>query len=165
MPSSKYLANMMIMHIDFQDAQFIVEYGPGTGSFTRQLINKRKPSTVILLIESNPTFYNHLLEKYKDEQNVYIVNGSAENLDIYLANHGIPYVDYVVSGLPFASLPRRVSRIILAKTKIVLNKEGRFITFQYTQINKPFFSEYFVNMNVTRELRNLPPAYVYSCGN
>jgi phospholipid N-methyltransferase len=165
MPSSKYLANMMVLHINFKDAKFIVEFGPGTGAFTKHLMNKRKQGTVILLIESNPTFYSHLLEKYKDEQNVYIVNGSAENLDMYLADHGIPYVDYVVSGLPFASLPRRVSRIILAKTKTALNKEGRFITFQYTQINKPFFNEYFMNMKVTRELRNMPPAYVYSCGN
>ncbi len=33
-PSSRYLADGMIQSIDFNSAECIVEYGPGTGVFT-----------------------------------------------------------------------------------------------------------------------------------
>ncbi|HAE39103.1 MAG TPA: hypothetical protein DCG57_10760, partial [Candidatus Riflebacteria bacterium] len=37
-PSSNQLANRMIQQINFATARVIVEYGPGTGAFTRQVL-------------------------------------------------------------------------------------------------------------------------------
>lgn len=165
MPSSEYLARRMIEDIDFNNAQYIVEYGPGTGVFTEQLLKKRNKNTVILLIEYNYEFYKLLIEKYKSENNLYIINDSAENVSKYLNEYSIPYVDYIVSGLPFASLPKKVSSTILDRTKTILKSSGKFITFQYTLFKKSFINEYFDNINIKREFRNIPPAYVFSCIN
>lgn len=41
LPSSKSLALRMIEDIDFENAECIIEYGPGTGVFTQKLIIKR----------------------------------------------------------------------------------------------------------------------------
>jgi phospholipid N-methyltransferase len=163
-PSSKYLGNRMMDNIDFPNANYIVEYGPGTGVFTEKLIEKRNPNTVIMLVECNQEFYKLLKEKYKNEKNFYIVNGKAENIDTYLTDSGIPFVDYIVSGLPFGSLPRNVSKDILAKTKKALDKDGKFITFQYTKCRKKFISQFFKKIDVKREFRNFPPAYIFNCG-
>lgn len=162
-PSSKYLAEKMVQDINFAGAQFIVEYGPGTGVFTNKILEARSPSTVVMLIENNREFYELLKEKYAGEPNLYVINGSAENIEEYLAKHDIPHADYIVSGLPFASLPQEVSARILSQTKKCLRPGGRFITFQYTLLKKDLIARHFSDISMKRELRNIPPAYVLSC--
>ncbi|MDQ0256069.1 phospholipid N-methyltransferase [Evansella vedderi] len=165
MPSSKYLAKKVIDDIDFNQAEYIVEYGPGTGIFTEKILAKRKENTIVLLVELSKEFYQTLKEKYEGEENLYIVNGSAENIDWYLRKFNIPKVDYVVSGLPFTTLPKVTSSEILNKTKSILKDEGTFITFQYTLFRKKLFQSAFEHIEVKRELRNVPPAFVLSCSN
>ncbi|MDR4433713.1 class I SAM-dependent methyltransferase [Bacillus tequilensis] len=163
LPSSRFLGDKMMEGIDFKKAKYIVEYGPGTGVFTKKLLEKRNPETIILLVEQNKEFYSLLKEKFKDERNLFIVYGSAENIIEHLREYGIPYIDYVISGLPFASLPKGVSNEILLETSKILKKDGEFITFQYTLFKKTFFEQFFTKIDVKRELRNVPPAYVFSC--
>lgn len=163
LPSSKHLAGKMVEDIDFNNAKYIIEYGPGTGVFTKKLIENRKDNTVILLFEYNTEFCNILREKFKDVPYLYIVNDSAEFIDKYLRQYNIPMVDYVVSGLPFASLPQNISSAILEKTQKFLREDGKFITFQYTLLKKNFIKQYFNVVNIKMEVRNMPPAYVFSC--
>ncbi|MGE6599681.1 class I SAM-dependent methyltransferase [Bacillus proteolyticus] len=162
-PSSKFLADKMLESIDFKKAKYIVEYGPGTGVFTKKLLEKRNVNTTLLLVENNKEFDLLLKEKFKKEKNLYIVCGSAENIDEYLKGHCIPYADYIVSGLPFSSLPQNVSNKILLTTTKILKEDGKFITFQYTKFKKNFINRFFAKIDVKRELKNLPPAYVFSC--
>jgi phospholipid N-methyltransferase len=163
LPSSKYLAHKMVEGIDFEHAKYIVEYGPGTGVFTEMLMKSRKKDTIILLLEYNYEFYKLLKEKYKNEHNLHIINDSAEYLDKYLLKYNIPWLDYIVSGLPFASLPQNVSSEILDKTRKYLKKDGKFITFQYTLLKKSFILQYFGEILIKREFLNIPPAYVFCC--
>ncbi|WP_458415139.1 class I SAM-dependent methyltransferase [Schinkia sp. CFF1] len=164
-PSSGYLAEKMISSVCFDEANYIVEYGPGTGVFTEKILKYRKPATVVMLIENNIEFYRLLKEKYNNQKNLIIVHGSAEDIDSHLNEFNIPYIDYVISGLPFASLPKNVSEAILDKTQSILGSNGKFITFQYTLFKKAFISEFFKQIDVKREYRNVPPAYVFSCNN
>lgn len=163
LPSSKYLANRMIEDIDFKCASYIVEYGSGTGIFTEKIVKRRKKGTKVLLFESNKEFCNLLKEKYKDESNIYIINDSAEYIGKYMEKYDIPWIDYIISGLPFASLPNEVSSNILKETQKYLNEDGKFITFQYTLLKKDFIKNYFNEISIKREVRNLPPAYVLYC--
>lgn len=164
-PSSKKLAEKMSRDIDFERAKCIVEYGPGTGVFTEKLMKKLKKHTILLLIEYNEDFCKQLEEKYGEHGNVIIVNDSAENVDKYLEKYNIDEVDYVVSGLPFASLPKNVSSKILETTKEILKKNGLFITFQYTLLKKGYIASYFENIRLDRVVLNIPPAYVLKCQN
>ncbi|MCH5137575.1 class I SAM-dependent methyltransferase [Clostridium thailandense] len=165
LPSSEHLAEKMIENINFKQANCIVEYGPGTGVFTEKLVKNRISGTKIILIEYNLNFYKILVNKYRNEKDIYIINDSAENIDIYLKTHNLSKVDYIVSGLPFASLSKEVSRNILNTTRTVLNKDGKFITFQYTLLKKSFINQFFSKISIKRELLNLPPAYVFCCSN
>lgn len=162
-PSSKWLAEKMVSDIDFENAQCIVEYGPGTGVFTKKLVEMKKQDTKLLLLETNKIFCANLREKYKNDSSVIIVYGSAEHVIAYLNKHGISKVDYVVSGLPFTSLPKSTSENILRKTQRLLEKGGLFITFQYTLLKKALFSGYFKNIEYERVMLNIPPAYVLKC--
>ena len=165
LPSSKHLAVKMIENIDFCTANCIVEYGPGTGVFTDIVLKMRKRGNLLLLFESNNKFFILLKEKYKNIQDLYIINDSAECIGKYMAMHHIPWVDYIISGLPFASLPQGVSANILKQAKMHLRQDGRFITFQNTLLKKKFIGQYFNKIEIKRELRNIPPAYVLCCSN
>ncbi|MES1043739.1 methyltransferase [Bacillus sp. Gen3] len=165
LPSSKFLGDKMVERINFAKAKYIIEYGPGTGVFTEELLEKRNPETIIVLVEYNKEFYLLLREKFKMEKNLFIINGSAEDIHNYLKDYHIPYADYVISGLPFASLPKNISQKILTNTTKILKKDGEFITFQYTKCKKAFIEQFFTKIHVKREIRNLPPAYVFNCSN
>ncbi|MEK4418816.1 class I SAM-dependent methyltransferase [Bacillus sp. FSL K6-0268] len=141
----------------------MVEYGPGTGVFTEKLLKKRNLNITLLLVENNREFYLILKEKFATKKNVFIVWGAAKNTDEYLKDFTIPYADYIVSGIPFASLPQHISDEILFTTTKVLKTEGVFITFQYTKFKTKFLKQFFSKIDVKWELRNVPPAYVFSC--
>jgi phospholipid N-methyltransferase len=160
LPSSRFLARKIIEGVDFASAQTIVQFGPGTGSFTKEIITKKRSVTKLLLIEKNTTFCHQLQRQYGGAKNVIIVNDSAEHLEALLKQHKLPdQVDYIISGLPFASLPRATSVQILTAARNH-TKKGSFITFQYTLLKLAFFEEYFSHITIGRELRNIPPAYV-----
>ena len=160
-PSGKGLARRMMEPVDFEKAKVIVEYGPGTGSFTRELIARKKADTKLILIEQNDTFFREMYERFHGKDNIYVHHGSAEDANSLLEDLGIERTDYVVSGLPFASLPKTVSLGVFSATKKLLGKEGLFITFQYFRIKESFFAEHFAIAGRLRENLNLPPAYVY----
>lgn len=164
-PSSKFLAKNMIESIDFNKSKCIVEYGPGTGVFTKELVSKASKETLIVLIEHNNDFAQILNDKYKSNNNVIIINDSAEFIDYYLNKYNINTVDYIISGLPFASLPQNVSTCILDKTKNILSKQGKFITFQYTLFKKDLFKSRFRIIQHRKVFKNIPPAYVIECSN
>lgn len=163
LPSSKYLAGKMIESVDFNHSSCIVEYGPGTGVFTERILKKREKNTIVLIFETNAGFYKLIKEKYQDRPNCYVINDSAEYIGRYLKKHGFDEADYIISGLPFASLPNNISSNILTQTKKYLKKHGKFITFQYTLLKKNFIKKYFNEIQIKRELRNIPPAYVLCC--
>ncbi|EES49342.1 methyltransferase [Clostridium botulinum] len=165
MPSSKKLSYKMIENINFNKCNCIVEFGPGTGVFTEEILKRRNSNTIIMLIEYNEEFYKILKSKYGNIENVYIINDSAENIDYYINKYDITNVDYIVSGLPFASLPQEMSDKILEKSKIVLGDDGNFITFQYTKLKMSLINNYFKNIKAKKEFLNIPPAYVLSCTN
>ncbi|HAP01681.1 MAG TPA: hypothetical protein DCQ93_07140, partial [Bacteroidetes bacterium] len=67
MPSSRYLVREMIKPIDFSKAHLIVEYGPGHGNITKEILKKMLPDAKLLVFEINPPFIEEL-EKIKDNR-------------------------------------------------------------------------------------------------
>ena len=77
-PSSRFLVKKILMDIDFSTSEVIVEYGPGNGTITKEILKKLKPSAILICFEINETF---LLDLRKIENKQLIVlNASAENV-------------------------------------------------------------------------------------
>ncbi len=161
-PSSKKLAKKMVETICFEKAQCIVELGPGTGSFTKELMKRKEKTTKLILIEYNEIFCERLRQQFEHEPSVIVIHGSAEDLCMYMAALNIEKIDYVVSGLPFTSLNPAVSSRILHNVKDCL-EDGEFITFQYSLVRKSFIQQFFENISHEKVWVNFPPAYVLSC--
>ncbi|MBF9143760.1 class I SAM-dependent methyltransferase [Hymenobacter properus] len=159
-PSSRELTEKVMAPINFATARCIVEYGPGTGVFTDIIIGRRRPETVVLLVEVNRRFCKLLQARYSSQPNVHVVHGSADKTGDYLKELGAPPPDYVVCGLPFSSLPWRQGWRILEHTRQLLLPSGRLILFQYSLQNRKLFERFFQPLDHAHVLLNLPPAHV-----
>lgn len=146
-PSSKILARKMVDVIDFNRAKCIVELGPGTGAFTKEIMKRKKKETIFLLVEINEVFFKELKRKFKDEQNVIVIHGSAENIKKYMEQLNIECIDYVLSGLPFTSLREEVSKRILNSVMETIHENGEFITFQYSLVKKDLYRISFLKLH------------------
>lgn len=159
-PSSKHLAASMAASIDFDKAHCIVEYGAGTGVFTQAVAARKRRDTTYIVIEQNERFYEILQKQFHGIPGVALIHGDAGNVCGFLREQGFRHADYIISGLPFTSLPRQVSHRILSQTQKAVGTEGVFTTFQYTLLRKAFLENYFNIQRIVRVWRNLPPAYV-----
>jgi len=159
-PSSKYLVDEIISKIDFENCECIIEYGPGTGVITEKIISRKNEDTLLLLIEKDLEFTNHLKKIYKHKKNVIVINDSAENLHYYKKKYNINKINYIISGLPFASLSSNISHKILETTNLAISSHGEFIIFQYTLFKTELFKKFFDIIGTNHVLLNFPPAYV-----
>lgn len=163
-PSGQQLVAKMVEHIPFEQAKVIVEYGPGTGVFTKEIVRRLGPHTTFIIIEQNQSLYHTLCQEIGTVDNVFLYNDDAGNINAILGERGFTQVDTIISGLPFASLPTAVSRRIMEQTSIALADKGEFITFQYTMFKRDFFLHYMNLTQVERVWANLPPAFVLRFG-
>lgn len=161
-PSSAFLARAMMENVDFSKAKVIVEYGAGTGSISKVLMRLKKEDTHVFLIEQNPRFCKILSRLFSKVPNAHLIQGDVLNLPSVCECYGIENVEYVISSLPFASLPTSSTQQILSMTKELLN-EGIFVTFQYFRTTEVLFRSCFSEVSYKRVWRNIPPAYVLTC--
>ena len=159
-PSSRHLAAAMTASIDFGKARCVVEYGAGTGVFTREVAARKRRDTTYIVIEQNDRFYEMLRKQFQGMPGVVLIHGDAGNVCSFLREQGFKHADYIISGLPFTSLPRQVSHRILSQTQEAIGAKGVFTTFQYTLLRKAFLENYFHIQGIVRVWQNLPPAYV-----
>ncbi len=168
-PSSRSLARRMVAGMRLETARCVVEYGPGTGAFTREILERIGPQTTFFAIEKNPEFIPVLRTRFPGLD---VVEASAEALPALAAERGFDQVDYVVSGLPYTVLPWDLIERIVAITHDCLRDGGLFNTVQYynSYILMPaarkfrrLLRETFAAITHYRTMWNLPPAFVYSC--
>ena len=170
LPSSPSLAREITAPIDFEDAKVIVEFGPGTGSFTEVLLARKKKDTRLIAVEINSTMADEIAKKHPE---VDLVRGGAENLVDYLKERDVDHVDAIVCGLPFAQFPPRLQEKILGGVVKALKPGGLFLSFTYYHSNalptthryRARLKKLFRSVRRIPVLRNVPPAYVSRCEN
>ena len=67
-PSSKYLTKKMMGNLSLSEAKVVVELGPGTGVFTKKLLELIGPQTKLLVIEINTIFYKNLKKQLSNQR-------------------------------------------------------------------------------------------------
>ncbi|MBI4143391.1 methyltransferase [Candidatus Woesearchaeota archaeon] len=162
MPSSKFLIKELLKDIDFENARYIVEYGPGTGCVTSGILKKARNDAKILCFETNKRFYSYLRKNIKDKRLV-LINDSAENIQKHLRRLDILKIDYIISGLPFSILSPKAKLTIIKETKKTLKDEGRFVIYSIRNF-KDYLYSYFSNISTRFVALNIPPCIVYICG-
>ena len=169
LPSSGYLAEAMVDWLDLGAARSVLEYGPGTGSFTPHILKRVGMDCSFLAIERNATLAEEFRRKLPD---VELIQDSVENVRAICDRAGIDSVDCIVCGLPWAAFTEDLQRRLLDSMMTVLRPGGQFVTIAYLHglplpAGRRFASrlpEYFSEVRKSRTVwRNVPPALVYRC--
>ena len=105
-PSSKAVIDKMLGPVDWANCKLFVEYGPGVGTFTEHVLRRMAPDATLIAIDTNEDFIRYLAGKFRDNR-LLAVNGSAADVGQIIADCGFEHADYILSGLPFSTLPRR----------------------------------------------------------
>ena len=161
-PSSKFLTREIIESIDFKQSRKIVELGPGSGVFTKEILNNASYDTKLFCFEVNKKFCSYLTKKIKDDR-IRIINAGAESISANLKSRRLQEVGCIVSGLPFGNFSGSKKRKILREVRNSLSKGGRFVLFQYTNGLKDLLESYFEIVERKFVPLNVPPAFVYVC--
>lgn len=161
-PSSRHLIRHLLSQIDFGRARVIVEYGPGVGPITRELLRHMRPDAHLVAVEMNAELAGYLREHVPDPR-LHVVSGSAEEAGVALARLGLPRADHVVSGIPFSTMPAELRRQVVRATKEVLQPTGTFLVYQFSRAVLPDLRATFAEVREDFEPRNLPPARLFYC--
>ena len=161
-PSSKILVGQMIKHIDFRNARNIVEYGPGTGCITIELLKKARKDAKVICFETNKDLCYYLRKKIKDKRLI-IVNDSAENIEKHLKRRKTSRIDYIIATLSFSTLGKGKKNEIMKETKKALDSKGKFVFCRYVPHFELNLERYFPKSSMSFVPWNLPPSMVYVC--
>jgi phospholipid N-methyltransferase len=168
-PSSPWLARAMLEGCDLKHADTVVELGPGTGSFTELILRRIGEDTTFLALELAPEHTRNLRRRFPG---LLVFNDSAERLDCYLARHGKPRVDCLISGLPWANMRPTVQDRLADAIFDCLAPNGVFTAFAYVHASwlptarhfRRRLEQRFAQVKLSPVIwRNVPPAFVYRC--
>ena len=168
-PSSAILARTICSEVGLEQASVIIEFGPGTGVFTAEILRRKQPDATFCAIERNPELVRLLRRRFPD---LPVFEDSVENVGAILNSLDTTHVDCIVCGLPWAAFDASLQDRLMAATRSVMRDGARFTTFAYLQgLLLPAgrrFRRYLLDHfdTVSRSpvvWRNFPPAFAYRC--
>jgi phospholipid N-methyltransferase len=161
-PSSRFLISELLDPVDWTRARVIVEYGPGVGGITAEVLRRMRPDALLIAIETNQDFVSYLRGALTDTR-LRVVEGSAESVDEILSRFGQRQADFIISGIPLGSMPAPLRQSILRKTRQVLAPQGAFHVFQFTTRALADIKAIFGYVARGFEPLNVLPAYLFFC--
>lgn len=161
-PSSRFLVNKVLSEVDWSRARVLLEYGPGVGTFTTEILRRMRPDAVLVAMETNADFVRFLRGRVRDDR-LHVVHGSAADADAALARLNLRQADYVISGIPYTTMPAQVRETILRKTHAVLHPTGAFLVYQFTRTVLPYLQQVFALVRQDFEPLNVMPARLFFC--
>ncbi|HEX2191291.1 MAG TPA: methyltransferase domain-containing protein [Longimicrobiaceae bacterium] len=161
-PSSRFLVQKVLRRVDWDRARVVVEYGPGVGNFTAEILARLAPDSTLVVIEMNEDFVRYLRRTLPDKR-LRVVHGSAADVASILEREGLGSADYVVSGIPFSTMPDEVRVDILRATHSVLKPDGAFLVYQFSGGVLPDLKRIFGWVHQGFEPLNVLPARLFYC--
>lgn len=159
-PSSQRTIRHILSRVDWPNTKVFVEYGPGVGTFSRYILEHMPADATYIAIDTNPDFIQYLSETITDSRFRPIL-GSAADVEAIVRDSGFEKADYVLSGLPFSTLPDGVGPAIALATARVLRVGGAFLVYQYRPRVHDFIAPFFTKIDNGFEPWNIPPCFLY----
>ena len=135
-PSSRFLVKDLMSEIDWDRARVLVEFGPGVGTITREVLKRMRPDAVLVVIELNEEFVQYL---------------------------GVSTMDCIISGLPYSLLPEELRKEIVSESRQALKAEGSLLVFQFSPSVLPYLKSSFSSVKLGFQLLNILPARIFHC--
>jgi phospholipid N-methyltransferase len=161
-PSSRFLVDDVLSRVDWETARLIVEFGPGVGTMTQEILKRMRPDATLVAVELNPEFVGFLQDRISDPR-FQVVHASACKVRTVLEDLGLGLADCIVSGLPYTNMPGNVRQEILEESRRALNPRGALLIYQFTRTVLPYLQSHFGSVRQGFQLLNILPARIFHC--
>jgi phosphatidylethanolamine/phosphatidyl-N-methylethanolamine N-methyltransferase len=155
-PSSQAVARKMTEGLEKVTGP-VVEIGPGTGSFTREILARGVAPSRLTLLETNENFCAALRERFPG---VTVLNRPAQDN----RRIGLTGIGAVISGVPVLARPQ-IQREVVGRALDVMAPTGMFTQITYSPrapISGPMQAELGIKAHWRGMVwANLPPAHVF----
>lgn len=169
--SSKTLSRVLVTGLGLEQAKAVVEYGPGTGALTEEVLARIPKDCRFIAIERNAGLADELQRRWPE---IHLHKDDARNAAAICEREGVKpgEVDIVINSLPFLLFPPDLQDELLRTTSEILRPGGRFTLLTYRieglmpSVNrvKRLMQNYFSEVQLrARVFQNVPPASVYWC--
>ena len=157
--SSHFVTRRVLREVRSEYRNFL-EYGPGDGVLTRELVGKLPQDASFFAIERNPEFVTELNREISDPR-VTIERGDAVMYARNQAENFPQSVDAAFSSIPFSFLSLDDRDALIKATSKLVKSDGVFVIFhQYSLLALPFLKKYFADVSWRFEPRNVFPCFV-----
>jgi phosphatidylethanolamine/phosphatidyl-N-methylethanolamine N-methyltransferase len=158
-PSGQSLARLMTQEIAPGTGP-VIELGPGTGIFTKALLQQGIPERDLLLVEYGSDFVRLLQERFPRARVLWMDARQLSQYGLFMAPAAA-----VISGLPLLSMSPRKVIAILTGAFLHMRESGVFYQFTYgprCPVPRPILDRLGLKASlVGRTAFNVPPASVY----
>jgi phospholipid N-methyltransferase len=120
------------------------------------------PDAALIVFETNREFVDFLRRSIKDRR-LHIIHGSAEEVSVRLGQLGYTSANYIISGIPYTTMPPTVRDTILRESRELLGSSGIFLVYQFSRATLPFVQGVFSHVRLGFEPLNILPATTYVC--
>lgn len=150
----------MLAPVDWDNTKLFVEYGPGIGTFCKPILDRMRPDAILLVIDLNEDFIAYLRDNIRDSRFI-AVHGSAADVKAIINNFGFAHADYILSGLPFSTLPNDLGPLIAKETARAIRPGGAFLIYQFRARARDFITPHFRKIDHGYALWNILPCHLF----
>ena len=159
-PSSRFTIEKMLEPVDWERCDLFVEYGPGVGTFCLPVLERMRGDAALIAIDTNKLYVDYLTRTIADSRFA-AVHASAADVEEIVRASGRDGADYVLSGLPFSTLPDGVGPAIVESTHRVLRPGGAFLAYQFTDAIGDLMVPHFARVEQGFEWLNVLPCKLF----
>lgn len=159
-PSSSLTVKKMLAPVDWDNTKLFVEYGPGIGTFCQPILDRMRADATLLVIDLNEDFIEYLRHIIRDSRFI-AVHGSAADVHEIINNFGFEHADYILSGLPFSTLPNNLGPVIAEETAKAIRPGGAFLVYQFRARARDFMTPHFRKIDNGFEFWNVLPCHLF----
>jgi phosphatidylethanolamine/phosphatidyl-N-methylethanolamine N-methyltransferase len=159
-PSSRWTVQKMLEPVKWDECKLFVEYGPGVGTFCQPVLDRMRKDATLLVIDTNPDFIEFLRKHFRDSRFI-AVHGSAADVNDIIREFGFENADYILSGLPFSTLPDDLGPKIASETAKAIRPGGAFLVYQFRARARDFMAPHFQRIDNGFEPWNILPCHLF----
>ena len=159
-PSSRFTIAKMLRPVKWGECKVFVEYGPGVGTFCQAVLDRLPRDGQLIVIDTNPLYIDYLRKHFRDSR-FSAVLGSAADVEEIVKAHGHDHADYVLSGLPFSTLPDGIGPAIAEATYRIIRPGGAFLVYQFSAKARDYMARHFERIDSGFEMLNILPCQLF----
>jgi phospholipid N-methyltransferase len=159
--TSRRTIKLLLARVVWSEVRLFLEYGPGTGEFTRYILTRAPADARLVAIESDEGLADHLARM--SDRRLTVCKASANQTRAIVGRRAAGEVDYILTGIPFSSLDENHRDQIVRDASILLKPTGEFLVYQVRRSIEHQLHAHFFEVRRRRVWMNLPPYHLYWC--